>query len=176
LQLRRAGSGLRHAGEPGQRLHGDPDLLRLDLRERTAIPLVIGAAAVSGTTIGAHDNYDAGLEGASCTNFAQPGGDVAYSVVLAASTGYTFTLAGLDATYDGSLSLVGPAADATACTANPITTCVAGADAGANGATETFSYTTPAAGAGTYYVIVDSFAPVTAPNSEGAFTIGVTSP
>ena len=143
----------------------------------TATPIIIDTP-VTGTTIGASDNYDSGLEGTGCTGFGQPGPDVAYSVILTAAQPITVTLSGLDAGYDGSISLVGPGAS-TVCSANPITTCVKGADAGLDGANETFMYT--ATTAGTYYIIVDSDFIVDGntmnpPEGAGAFTLTVTSP
>lgn len=132
-----------------------------------ATTLTLGTA-VTGTTLGAPNDYNAGLEGATCTGYAQVGGDVVYQVTLAANTAYKVALTGLDAGFDGSVSLVGPGTAATVCGAT-ITTCVAGADAGAEGADETFTYTPTAAG--TYYVIVDSFY---GPGREaGAFTLTV---
>jgi hypothetical protein len=130
-----------------------------------ATPITLGTP-VAGTTIGAGKNYDAGLEGAACTNAMQPGSDVAYSINLTAAQMITVTLSGLDTGYDGSVALVGPGA-ATVCDANPITTCVAGADMAAEGMDETFMYTVPTTG--TYYLIVDSFYPYEA----GAFTLTV---
>ena len=130
---------------------------------------------LTGTTVGAHRNYDMGLEGATCTGYGQPGPDVVYSITLTAATSYTFTLSGLDAMYDGSLSLVGPDAGTpgSICDAMPIATCVKGSDAGLAGANETFQYTPTATGL--YYVIVDS-GYADGPSSAGAFTLTVTSP
>jgi hypothetical protein len=134
----------------------------------TAIPLTIGTA-VMGSTAGAGRNYNQGLEGATCTDFQQPGPDVVYSVALTANQAITVTLSNLAADYDGSIALVGPGA-ATICDANPITTCVAGKDAGFDGTNETFMYT--ATTAGTYFIIVDSYSPAVG----GTFTLNVTSP
>jgi hypothetical protein len=135
----------------------------------TALPLVLGTAT-TGSTAGANNDYSMGLDAMTCTGVTQDGPDVAYHIALTAGTSYTFSLTMLDAGYDGSISLVGPGA-ATVCSAN-ITTCVAGADAGTEGMDETFQYTVPAGGTGTYYVIVDSFYPT----EGGAFTVKVTSP
>jgi len=133
-----------------------------------ATTLTLGTA-VTGTTVGAPNDYNLGLEGATCDAAAQPGSDVVYKVTLAPNTAYTVALTGLDPTFDGSVALVGPGTAAAVCGAT-ITTCVAGADAGFEGDSETFNYTTPAT-AGTYYVIVDSFY---APGREaGAFTLTV---
>jgi hypothetical protein len=130
-----------------------------------ATTLTLGTA-VTGTTVGAYGDYSNGLEGQTCTGFHQAGGDVTYMVHLTAGTAYTVTLSGLDATFDASVSLLGPGA-ATVCDPDPITTCVAGADAGTEGADETFTYT-PAT-TGDYYVLVDSFYPT----ESGAFTLKV---
>lgn len=132
-------------------------------------PALMLGMPVTGTTIGAHDDYDSGLEGSGCTGAMQPGSDVVYKVDLAANTAYQVALTMLDPAYDGSVSVIGPGA-ATICDANPITTCVKGSDAMFEGGDEVFTFTptTP----GTYYVIVDSFY---APGAEaGAFTLAVT--
>lgn len=133
-----------------------------------ATALTINAAAVTGRTVAASSNYDMGLEGAGCTNAAQPGADVVYKVTLTASTAYTISLTNLSSTFDGSLSLVGPGA-ATLCDASPIATCVKGADAGAQGATETLTFT-PSTG-GDYFIIVDSKESA----GTGTFSIAITS-
>jgi len=132
-----------------------------------ATPLVIGTP-VNGSTAGAKHNYDMGLETTGCTGYEQPGPDVVYSVALTANQAITVTLSNLAATYDGSIALVGPGA-ATICDATTIA-CVAGKDNGLDGANETFSYT--ATTAGTYFIIVDSWAP----DVGGTFTLNVTSP
>jgi hypothetical protein len=131
----------------------------------SAITLTLGTA-VQGTTVGAYNNYSNGLEGQTCTGFHQAGADVAYKVTLTANTQYTVTLSGLDATFDGSVSLLGPGA-ASQCDPDPIATCVAGSDAGAEGADETFTYTPTTTG--DYYVLVDSFYAA----ESGAFTLKV---
>ena len=134
---------------------------------QSAQALTIGTPA-TGTTVNAASNYNTGLEATTCTGFSQHGADVAYSVVLAAATGYTFTLTGVAPNFDPSISLLGPGAP-TVCDASPVV-CLAGADVGANGNPETFSFTTTAAG--TYFVIVDS----NSATGTGAFTVKVTSP
>ncbi len=144
---------------------------------QAAHTLTVGTA-VTGTTTNATNNYDLGLEQCDVDTtgnmYPQPGADVTYKVALAANTGYTFTLSGLDATFDGSISLLGAGTAAGICDASPVA-CLKGADAMGPGMDETFSFTTTAAG--TYYVIVDSFDPPTDPtNPGGAFTIKVTSP
>jgi hypothetical protein len=134
----------------------------------SATPIVIGTP-VTGSTAGAQRNYSNGLQAATCTNFAQPGPDVVYSLDLTATQVITVTLSNTAATYDGSIALVGPGA-AAICDASPITTCVAGADTTFDGQTETFTYTATADG--TYYIIVDSFGI----NEGGTFTLSVTAP
>jgi hypothetical protein len=126
--------------------------------------LTLGTPTTGATTVGGDNNYDAGLE--TCMDYPDhDGSDVVYSVVLAADTNYSFVMT---TTKDLGLALVGPGAD-TLCSANPITTCVAGADA-ENSTGDTFTYKTAVGGGGTYYVIVDSFSPaVSAP-----FTLTVT--
>jgi hypothetical protein len=133
-----------------------------------ATPLVLDTPA-TGTTAGAKHNYNAGLEGATCTGDAQPGPDVVYSIDLTATTAYTITLSGLASTVDLSVAVIGPGA-ATQCDANPITTCVGGADTPTNGATETVMFT--AAATDTYYIVVDSWSAAVG----GAFTLAITSP
>jgi hypothetical protein len=132
----------------------------------TAQTITVGGAAVIGTTIGSYNDYDAGLEGAGCTGYSQPGEDVAYKVDLTANQTITVNLTGLAADKDMSISLVGPGAAATVCTDN-ITTCVKGADAGLAGENETFTYT--ATTAGTYYIIVDAWDL----SQSGTFTLQV---
>lgn len=134
----------------------------------TAGAIVIGTP-VNGSSAGAQRNYNMGLEGATCTDFPQPGSDVAYTLALTAAQAITVTLSNVQTGFDPSIALVGPGA-ATICDATPITTCVAGADAGIAGQGETFMYT--ATTAGTYFLIVDAFDI----NDGGTFTLNVTSP
>ncbi len=130
-----------------------------------ATAITIGTP-VTGTTAGAGRNYDAGLEGATCTGFSQPGPDVVYKLTLATDQSITVTLSNVAAENDPSVALVGPGT-AALCDAAPIATCVAGADGGLSGENETFTY---AATAGDYYIIVDSYSPAVG----GAFTLTVT--
>lgn len=134
----------------------------------TATALTIGTP-VTGTTAGAGRNYNSGLEAPTCTGFSQPGPDVVYSVSLAQDQAITVTLSNLAATYDGAVALLGPGAPAI-CDASPIATCVEGADGAGDGQNETFTYTATAAG--TYYIVVDAWAPF----EGGTFTLDVTSP
>jgi hypothetical protein len=139
---------------------------------QNAAALTIGTPK-TGTTVGATRNYDAGYD--CVMNFEQKGPDVAYSVVLTSGQAYTFTLSGLDSTFDGSIELLGPSgANPAFCDGDlSMGACVAGSDVALAGGTETFQYTATATD--TYYVIVDS-GPAGGPNSEGAFTLTVTNP
>ena len=138
---------------------------------QTATALTVGTPT-TGTTVGAANNYSTGLDAATCTNVTQDGADVAYSVTLTAGTSYTFTLSNVDATFDPSLSLVGPGLPAL-CDVSPIG-CLVGADVNTEGMGETFQYTPTATG--TYYVIVDSFYGAAEGAESGAFTVEVTTP
>jgi hypothetical protein len=132
---------------------------------QNATALTIGLA-IAGTNIGATSDYDSGLE--TCTGYAQPGGDVAYSVLLASSQQITVTLSSVASTLDAAIALIGPGSPSV-CDAAPVT-CLAGADLGVFGEGETFMYTTSSTG--TYYILVDTYASV----SSGNFMIEVTSP
>ena len=135
---------------------------------QTAIPLILPTTAV-GTTTGATNNYDSGLE--TCNGgYTQGGGDVAYSLVLGSGQSITVTLSNVYATLDPSISLIGPGTSSI-CDAVPVT-CLTGADSNGFGQGETFSYAISQSG--TYYIIVDSF--YTGGGSNGPFTIQVTSP
>lgn len=134
---------------------------------QTATSIQVGTP-VTGTTVGASPNYDSGLE--TCTGFVQPGPDVTYKITLVAGQAITVTLSAPYATFDPSISLVGPGSASSICDVVPVT-CLAGADAAGFGAGESFMYTT--AGTGTYYIIVDSYYGA---GSSGAFTLNVTSP
>ena len=131
----------------------------------TAPTLIVGIP-VNGTTTGASNDYDSGLE--TCTGYSQAGGDVAYSVLLAASTPYTITLSNLNNWVDASISLLGPGT-ASVCSASPVI-CLKGADNGFFGEPEVLQFTPSSSG--TYYIIVDSF--FSGPYSGGKFTIDVT--
>ena len=135
---------------------------------QAATSLQVGTP-VTGTTVGANPNYDSGLETATCTGFMQPGPDVAYKVTLVGGQAITVSLSAPSATFDPSISLLGPGSPSI-CDAAPVN-CLAGADAAGFGAGESFMYTTVATGA--YYIIVDSYY---GPASSGAFTLNVTSP
>jgi hypothetical protein len=145
-----------------------------------ATSLTVNAPGIPGTTIGANQTYNAGLDATTCIGTPAPGPDAVYSVAMTQGTQYTVTLSALGATYDGAIALVGPDANTpgSVCDANPIATCVKGADAMGPGAAETFSFTPTASG--TYFVIVTSaLATQSDPNFgdyAGTYTIAVTSP
>ncbi len=135
----------------------------------TATALTLGMA-LTGSTAGATNDYDKGLETAECTKFPQIGRDVAYTIAMTSGTAYTVTVSGVSPDFDPSAALLGPSA--TSCSVGGPTvmsTCVKGADAGAAGEGETFAYTPTVTG--TYYVIVDSFY-----KNTGTYTVKVTSP
>ncbi len=120
----------------------------------------------TGTTGGAASDYNAGLETDTCTGYPQKGGDVVYSVTLAAGTTYTVTVSNVSEHFDPSVAIVGPGDAATVCGAATLA-CKGGADAGVGGEGETFTYAPTEAG--TYFVIVDSFSAT----QGGAFTLTV---
>lgn len=130
-----------------------------------ATTITIGTP-VTGTTLGAISDFDAGLN-VDCTGFDQPGGDVVYRVNLPAGTPVTVTLSGPDATFDSAIALIRPGT-LPGCNAEPVN-CVAGADATFAGEDETFTFT---ATAGAHWLIVDAYAPGVA----GNFTLTVTTP
>jgi hypothetical protein len=118
--------------------------------------LTVGAAGVDGTTIGAENNYDAGLDADDCTGyFEHPGPDTAYKVSLTADTAYNISLTIGDENTDLAVAVLGPSDTDSVCTADPITTCVSGADAGFNGDPEMFTFTPTTTG--TYWILVDSW-------------------
>lgn len=133
---------------------------------QTATSLLLGTP-VNGTTVNASPNYDSGLE--TCTGFPQAGPDVAYAITLAAGTSITVTLSAPAATFDPSISLLGPGSAAAVCDVVPVT-CLAGADTGVDGDGESFAFT--ASVTGNYYIIVDSYSGF----AGGAFTLNVNSP
>ncbi|NVB80466.1 MAG: hypothetical protein HOV81_18885 [Kofleriaceae bacterium] len=134
----------------------------------TAATLTIGTP-VTGNTGGSTSNYNTGLETTACTGVSQKGGDVAYQVTLAANQAITVKLTNVSPNFDPSVALLGPGTAAAVCNANPVA-CLKGADAGLDGANETFTFT--ATTAGTYFVIVDTFYQT----QGGKFTLTVTSP
>ena len=93
----------------------------------------------------ANDTFSPGEYGTSCTGYSAAGNDVVYSINLA--EGETFNVTELG-DHDNSMYLVTDCAD-------PVNTCVAGADDTYTGDPEVITYT--AAAAGTYYLIVDGY-------------------
>ncbi len=106
---------------------------------------------------GYSNNYS--LVYGGCTGYSTPGPDAVYKINLAAGEQIMISEAG---TCDMALWL------ATDC-ANLLTTCVAGADAGVTGATESVSY--QAVNAGTYYIVVDAYTAAGCP-----VTVSINSP
>lgn len=131
-------------------------------------PTLLLSTPVVGTTTGAINNYDSGLE--TCTGFPQAGGDVAYAVTLLSGQTVTVTLSNVYPALDASISLLGPGT-ASVCNLSPVT-CLKGADDGGFGISETFSYLVTQTG--TYYIIVDSY--YTGSGDTGPFTIQATQP
>jgi len=117
--------------------------------------------AYSGDATWAINDYSPGTYGASCTGYSAAGQDVVYMLNLLA--GGTFTVSySRTAPGDASIYLV------TDC-ANPVTSCVIGADDTYSGGTETFTYTSVLGG--TYYLILDAYS-----TSGGPWTMTYTPP
>jgi len=111
---------------------------------------------IAGTTLPATNNYDPGVPGPSCTRFAEAGKDVVYKFTVPAGS-----VANLNYTNaaDGAVYIV------TDC-ANITTSCVVGEDSTVTGGLEDIeNFALP--GAGTYYLILDSYGA----NTGGAFTL-----
>jgi hypothetical protein len=132
---------------------------------QTAAPITLGTP-INASTAGATNNYNLGLEAATCTGFPQPGADVAYSITLAANQTITATITNVTPDFDPSISLLGPGSAAAVCDAATLT-CTKGADAGNAGDGETLTATAPTAGV--YYLIVDSFSAT----QSGGYTLTV---
>lgn len=111
----------------------------IDIQDQSLTSWSINLSAAGGYS----NNYS--LVYGGCTGYSTPGPDAIYKMNLAAGEAVMISEAG---TCDMALWL------ATDC-ANLLTTCVAGADAGVTGGTESISYT--AANAGTYYLVVDAY-------------------
>ncbi len=98
---------------------------------------------------GGHDQRTTTRARAAAPAFDEPGPDVVHSIQLAANADpESLTAVAQQAGDDVALYLLSD------CSA-PTTACVAGADVGADGETDTVQYT--ATTAGTYYIVVDSF-------------------
>ncbi|MCX5746810.1 MAG: PPC domain-containing protein [Proteobacteria bacterium] len=134
----------------------------------TAPVLVLGTP-VTATNVGATNNYNAGLEAATCTGFSQKGKDVTYQITLTAGQTITAALSAVSPNFDPSIALLGPGTAAAVCTVDPtpVPSCVAGADVGVSGDPETLTFT--AVTAGTYFIIVDAFGMT----DTGTFTLTV---
>jgi hypothetical protein len=121
-----------------------------------AIPIACNTAInISGTTAPATNNYDPGVPGPSCTGFTAAGKDLTYMFTVPA--GSVANLNYTNAT-DGSIYIVTDCANVTG-------TCVVGEDSTVTGGLEDIENF--ALGAGTYYLILDSYGT----NSGGAFTL-----
>jgi hypothetical protein len=110
-----------------------------------AIPFVSGFS-VATTTTGANSDYT--LLSTGCTGYAAAGPDIVYTVTMAAEQ--EITLEWLPVTFDASLYVVTDCAD-------PMGTCVAGADLAGSGAAETVSFQNTTTGTVTYFIICDAY-------------------
>ncbi|MBN1827344.1 MAG: hypothetical protein JW958_13880 [Candidatus Eisenbacteria bacterium] len=117
-----------------------------------AIVMPCGAVDLSGDTQYATNDYSPGEYGTSCTGYSAAGNDVTYVFTLTAATDVQFDYT---STADGSFYIVTDCAD-------PVNTCVIGADATFTGETETIVTTLDP---GTYYLIADSY------SGSGTFTL-----
>jgi hypothetical protein len=104
------------------------------------------AGSLSGDTTPAHNDYDPGIPGPSCTGYPEAGKDVVYSVNLQAGDIVDMTY--LQQTADTAFYIV------TDCS-NVSGSCVAGADATVPPDPETIHYVATADG--TYYIILDAY-------------------
>ncbi len=110
-----------------------------------AIEIPCGNVNIMGSTECANDDYSPGDYGNPCTGYTASGNDVAYVLTVPAGTVIDLTYS---CSYDNSFYLVTDCSD-------PGATCVVGADDDP-GTTDTEHITTTV-GAGTYYLIVDSW-------------------
>ncbi len=108
-----------------------------------AIALSCGTINLSGSTSGALNDYNPGTAG--CTGYTAAGLDVVYQVT--ATPGQVLSLI-YTSSADASLYIVTDCAD-------PVGTCVAGADETVGGQAETLTYAFTHSG--TYYVVLDSY-------------------
>lgn len=108
-----------------------------------AIALPCGTLNLAGSTAGALNDYNPGTGG--CTGYTAAGLDVVYKVT--ATVGQSLNLT-YTSSADASLYIVTDCAD-------PVGTCVAGADETVSGQAETLTYAFTHAG--TYYVVLDSY-------------------
>lgn len=108
-----------------------------------AIELPCGAVNLSGSTSGATNNYNPGTAG--CTGYTAAGLDVVYMITAYNGQGINLTYT---SSADASFYIVTDCAD-------PVGTCLVGADDTVSGQAETLSYNFPASG--TYYLVLDSY-------------------
>ncbi len=109
------------------------------------IPFVEGFV-VETTTAGAISDYT--LLSTGCTGYAAAGPDIVYTVTMAADQ--EITLVWTPVTFDASLYVVTDCAD-------PMGTCVAGADDGGSATAETVSFMNTTGATVTYFIICDAY-------------------
>jgi hypothetical protein len=109
------------------------------------IPFVEGYS-VATTTAGAISDYT--LLGTGCTGYAAAGPDIVYTVTLAAEQ--EITLSWTPVGFDASLYVVTDCAD-------PMGTCVVGADDAVSGGAETVSFMNTTGVTTTYFIICDAY-------------------
>lgn len=131
----------------------------------SALDLPCGQIDISGTTAGATNDYDPGSAG--CTGYAAAGRDVVYKFWAAAGEAINLTYT---TTADGSFYIVSDCAD-------PVGSCVVGADATFTGQPESIVHTF--ASTGMYYLILDSYGTGTYGNwtltgADGCGVVGAT--
>lgn len=125
--------------------------------------LVPNGTPVNGTTVGYSSQYNGGATPCGAVSSGGSGPDRVYSIAIPAGQRLTATVA--PSGWDASLSLVTSAA----CAATPLV-CLAGADAGSSGGTESVTYTNTGAAEQTVLLIVDGFAST----ASGTFTVTAT--
>lgn len=113
-----------------------------------SIEIRCGAFDVDGNSESAAGDYTPVSNGTSCTGYPANGNDVVYTFSI--QPGQALTLAYTSSAADGAVYLI------TDCAA-PGATCVAGADTGIFGETETLSYTHIGSDKGIYYLICDNY-------------------
>lgn len=133
---------------------------------RAALPLAVGTSAAAparstGTTRGAANDYATRGGTGACVDVFLDGPDVVYALTL--RTGQSLDVVATPATANLALYLLGPG-DASACDATA-SRCIGGVETGGGGEPETLHVTATAAG--TYYLVVDSFASI----QYGDFTL-----
>ncbi len=124
-------------------------------RCNTATPITCGAFSFSGSTEFATNDYQFPSAAASCFNSMAQGKDVTYKLVVGPGDSLWVNY---NSSTDGAVYLIADCAD-------PVNTCVVGADAVGAGQTEQLRYRFNFGG--TYYLVLDS----KALNSFGTFTM-----